>query len=482
MSDPQRPDSVPPEALWIDDEQEWQIGTITRDGKAPRGDCKAWRKDGSLAAIYTLDAQGRVQGVNTRFHPDGSVASRGEWKDGNRFGKFMFQQSEKPTPEDYQANERTWRYEFFADDNSSEQNERWFAKDGTPVTSNGRPLAKAFDMDAVIWISAPEEFVARHAAACFQAFYGKEPSANADAKSLAEFWGLEANELSEFGASWIGFGVESARKFTGNCWEALIEHAWGNVHEELSAVFMGAVCVGSIGDSDQVYVTLFNPQRRKPRANAAYFWTHELYYLDQVIALSLDDFAFASAIHHSHEAERLSDEAAANAWSKLQNKVALPWGLQSGINLVFGDTTDADQEARKSFSSDVDTDGYVRNYFWRAQWLICLLLVDSERNMDDVKECFDKSRNQALDKTRFGELLRVGETIPPTAVYLLWRLFWTQDERLLQCLQAYSKHRARVVLDLVDLIKRFEGGLRGIGGIADVQATRAEFLKLGLFD
>lgn len=476
MSAPKRPESVPPQALWVAEENEWQIGTILEKGQPPRGECKAWRPDGSLAATYTLDAEGRVQGVLTRFHPDGTIASRGEWKDGDRMGKFFFQQSENPTPEGYEADERTWRWEFTAQTNWAEENQRWFAKDGTPLTSDGRVLALAFDMDPVIEISAPENFIERHGAACYQAFHGKEPAASRDADALAAFWGLQSQHFDDF-STLIGFGNYLIREFSDNCWESLITHPWLNMHEELSGIFMGAVCVGSIGDSDQVYVTLFNHLRPKPRANAVYFWNHELYYLDEVIANSLDDFAFACAIHTAHESERLSDAVAATAWRKLQNKVQLPYGLQSGIELVVDDRS----ALHKAFSSDIDPDGFVRSYYWRAQWLTRLLVVDSERNFDDVKEAFDASRNRPLNAVEFNDILQTGERVPPTAIYLLWRMFWCKDERLAPCLQKYAKHPARVVRDLVALIERFEGGLKGIGGIKDVQATRAKFLQLGLF-
>ena len=183
MRSPQRPESVPQDAVWIAEENEWQLGTVMRGKQAPRGQCKAWRADGTLAATYTLDAEGRVQGVLTRFHPDGTLASRGEWKDGERRGAFLFQQSENPSPEPYEADARTWRYEFTAENNWSEEDERWFAKDGTPLTSDGRALATAFDMDPVIEISAPEQFMQRHGAACYQAFHGKEPKAMRDSEA-----------------------------------------------------------------------------------------------------------------------------------------------------------------------------------------------------------------------------------------------------------------------------------------------------------
>jgi hypothetical protein len=481
MTNPKRPESVPKNAVWVEDENEWQTGSIMRGNQAPRGDCKAWREDGSLAATYTLDKDGVVQGVLTRFHPDGSVASRGEWKDGSRFGNFMFQRSDSDSPEPYEGGEKTWRYEFYSEANWSEEKERWFAKDGTPVTSDGRPLATAFDMDAVMQISSPEGFLEKHGAACFQAFYGKEPAPPKAQKSLIDFWGPEAIPFIHTSAHLIEFGAQEVREFKGNCWESLIAYPWLNMHEELSAIFMGAECVGSLGDSDQIYLTLFHRNRPKPRSNAAYFWTHELYYLDHVITLDLDSFAFQCALSASHEAERLSDEQAKIAWLRLKQKVHLPWGLDSGVDLLYQDSSDAHEQKQSAFGTDLDDDGYVRSYYWRAQWLIRLLVVDEERDWDDIKEAFDDSRNKAWSAEDFSAIIATGQLVPPTALYALWRLFWTKDARLASALKAYEKHPARVVRDLVDLIKRFEQGLKGITGIADVGATRERFLALKLF-
>jgi hypothetical protein len=481
MKTPKRPDSVPSEAVWIAEENEWQIGTEMRGNSAPRGECKVWREDGSLAGTHTLDDKGRLHGVNTRYHPDGTVASRGEWSEGERAGAFMFQQSEKATPEAYEGTDRTWRYEFIGD-GYDQNDERWFAKDGTPITSDGRPLATAFDMDAVVQISSPESYLERHAAACFQAFHGREPVSYKHAQAMSEFWGVDLSEFAYFTQSLLGFNAIGIREFEGNCWEKLIPHQWGNTHEELSAIFVGAVEFGSIGDSNQLYATLFNPLRPKPRPNAVYFWDHELYYLEEVVALSLDDFAFADAVHTAHEAERLSDDVACDAWQKLKDKVTLPWGLQSGLELLSERQVLSQDDVRKAYMRDIDTDGYVRSYYWRAQWLTRLLMPDGERNFDDVKESFDASRNKALAGPDYDDVLRTGEGVAPTALYLLWRLFWTNDARLKQTSARFANHEARVVRDLVDLLTRFENGLKGIEGLEDVQATREQFLQLRLFE
>lgn len=481
MGKKKRPNLVPEEAIWIEAEKEWQIGTIANGKDAPRGQCKAWREDGSLAAEYNLDVEGVVQGLVTRYHPDGTVASSGEWKDGGRFGQFMFQQSENQTPEPYEADLRTWRYEFYSENNWDEKNRRWFAKDGTPTTSDGRPLKTAFDMDQVVDTASPIEFLRMHGESCFKKFYGHDFQSTGIEESLSEFWGIPVAEIARVSNLIVKFSSQTCRAFPNNCWETVISEPWFNLHEELSAFFMGAIQIGSIGDSDQVYCTLFNPIRQKSRPNAVYVWNHDYYHLEEVIALSVDDFAFASVIHHAHKAERLSDQGAGKAWSKLKNRVYLHHGLRSGVDFTFDQKESNHEQIRSCFQTDLDSSNYVRQYYWRAQWLTRLLVVDSDRDFNEIKQSFLPGFNPPFNSSSFIDIRNFGSLSPPTAVYLLWRLFWTDDQRLDDCLKFYSNHAARIVRDLADLLMRFNSGLKGIPGLKDVNSTRQEFLKLKLF-
>ncbi len=474
-----RPENVPENARWNATDQEWQLGEgWTRDGQ-PTGHCRAWSAKGVLVAEYTANRHGVVDGVLTRFHPDGTVASRGEWKDGNRHGRFLFQQSEADTGEWYPADERTWRYEFDATTNYSDENPRWFLKDGTPSTSDGRPLATAYDMDEVFETSHPDNFLRERAAVCHQALAGSEPEVHANVQGLRELWGIDTTEFDLLNAVLAEGGYYSAASlrdgFTGNCWEALLFSPYSNENEELSAIFMGAAPFGRMGDSDLLYATLFRPLRRRPSPNAVYFWNHELYYLDQVVARTLDDYAFLHYVAIAHESERLSDEVAARAWRKLAGRVSPPWSLESGSDLV----SQGDGETR--IGGDVDGDGHVRAYYWRAEWLIKLLLPDGRREMDIVERAFHAGHNPRwADEASFQESMDEGGRIAPLAIYILWRLFWFEDARLAHALDAFADHPARYVRDLVDLLRRFESGLAGVRGMQDVQGLRRAVRELGL--
>lgn len=474
-----RPTTVPAEARWNSRDEEWQLGEgWTRDGN-PTGRCRAWSTDGRLIAEYGTNSQGALDGPQTRFHPDGTLASRGEWKDGHRHGRFLFQQSDADTREWYPADERTWRYEFDASSHFTEDNPRWFLKDGTPSTSDGRPLATAYDMDEVIETSGPDSFLRDRAAICHQALAGSEPEVHVDVQGLRELWGIDTTEFDLLNAVLAEGGDYSAARlrdgFTGNCWEALLFSPYSNENEELSAIFMGAAPFGRLGDSDLLYATLFRPLRRRPSPNAVYFWNHELYYLDWVVARTLDDYAFLHYVAIAREGERLSDEVAARAWRKLAGRVSPPWSLESGANLA----SQVDGEAR--IGGDVDGDGHVRAYYWRAEWLIKLLLPDERRDLRDVERAFHAGHNPRWsDEASFEESMDEAGRIAPLAIYVLWRLFWFEDARLARALDAFAKHPARYVRDLVDLLRRFENGLSGVRGMRDVRGLRQALRELGL--
>lgn len=480
-----RPSTVPDAARWNSHDREWLLGEgWSADGR-PTGACRAWSEKGVLVAEYTSNAEGELDGVRTRFHPDGSVASRGEWKDDRRHGRFMLQQSENPTEERYSEDERTWRYEFEATSSWGDENPRWFLKDGTPSTSDGRPLATAFDMDEVIDTSAPDDFLRDRAAVCYQALAGAEPEVHANAYGLRELWGIDTSELDRLLALLPEAGSYSPTRlrdgFRGNCWETLLFSPSSNIDEELSSIFMGAATIGRVGDSDLLYATLFRPLRSAPSPNAVYYWSHELYYLGHVVSRTLDDYAFLHYVSLSHEAERLSDEVAARAWRKLAGRVSPPWAFESGSELAFADAEKAQAENTPGIGGDIDSDGHIRGYYWRAEWLIKLLRPDGQRELEVVAKAFHAGHNPRwVDAASFEVSIDEGQRIAPLALYVLWRLFWFEDKRLNRALDAFAAHSSCYVTDLVDLLRRFEAGLTGVRGLQNVQGLRGAVRELGL--
>jgi hypothetical protein len=497
MKTPTRPAGVPAEAIWVEKDQEWQLGKHERRGvikkiEVPVGEWRYWRKDGSLCCVATLDSEGRPDGIVERYHNDGTLAYRGEWKQGNRRGHFVYYQCENQSDEEYPAHHKTWRYEFDSTANWNEENSRWFLKDGTECTSDGRSLADAFDLDTIIGDCEPVGFLSRSAreiAALMPREDDEDWQAPSEAKSdpfnLSEIWGAKCPEIDSF----LSFAVndptfspaDSTRPFDGNIWEALISHPWENQSEDLGAVFMGAVKIGFFGDSDHVYSTIFLPKREEPEPNAVFLWSHDTYYVDEVLSRSLDEFAYRVAVSAAFSRERLSKEVARKAWKKLEDKCYVGWSASSGLETVTEDEDCDDENIKQRYQVELDEKHIVTGHFWRAQWIVELLNYDSRRDWGNVKECFRPAWNKSLDKVYKSLKISGNERLYHTALYLLWRLFWfKQEEELKECCDLYRNHPARIVRDLVVLLEEIGNGRKEIGQIKDIHAVREEFLKLDL--
>lgn len=465
-----RPKGVPEEAFYSKEDDNWQKGDYNprfKKKKIPTGLWSYWRKDGSLQSIINYDEEGAQKGLTETYHPDGSLASRGEWLGGSRQGHFVFIRSENETDESYSGSYDTWRYEFDSENNWSESNEKWFLKDGTQCTSRGVPLSEAYVLDKALGEADPDTFLQK----------AEAQEVARDPLKLKAFWGIENSELDKFMAitaeSHNFAPVSSPREFEGNIWLSLLKYPWGNINEELAAVFMGAVQIGHFGDSDGVYYTLFNDKHKRGPAfaNAVYYWSHDTYYVDDIVATDLSHFAYQAALAQAAANENISPEMALACWGKLSGKVKVEWSMSAGL----------DQYNQPEYQPELDGEYLVRGWAIRAQWLFELLRDDENRSMSDVRECFYPDWNSALDEEGFQWRLESGKEVPQTAIYLLWRhFFFKQEERLNILKEAYKAHRAPVVRDLVSLLNKIEDGLSQVGGIKNIIELREKFLALDL--
>ena len=510
MKTPTRPVGVPEAAVWAEKDKCWELGTSETRGflkkvEVPVGKWHYWREDGSLWCIANFDFEGNQHGVVERFHNDGTLASRGEWKNGNRHGHFVFIQSENKTDESYSASDNTWRYEFDSTANWEEHNLRWFLKDGTECTSDGRPLADAYDLDQLILDSNPTNFLQTGAKEISELLdpSRKKMEPEKDPHQLEELWGFTVPEIDAFvnhtAKSEPFVPVTDRRKFEKNIWESLIAHPWENINEELGMAFVGATKICYLSDSDHAYATIFQPRMEEPAPNAVIMWDHDTHYINEVLSLSLDEFAYRATISSAFQEERISKKAAKKAWQKLEGKCYVGYFLSEGLD----ESDDADEHDDADEPDDsVETDGAegnkdsfdrekyridlepgytVTGRFWRAHWIIELLRADRDRDWSTVKECFRPGWNKPLDEV-YESLKRSGnERIYPTALYLLWRLFWfDQQVKLKECCELYRNHPARIVRDLVALLEEIGKGRKQIGDIKDIIAVRDEFLSLDL--
>ncbi len=99
-SEPTKPRSVPAEATYDAESEEWELGKRDKKGK-PVGEWRYWwRTTGHLCCVSLYENGGR-KNTYTRFHPDGTYSVKGVEIDGKPVpGEVIhYQKSKKPTTE-----------------------------------------------------------------------------------------------------------------------------------------------------------------------------------------------------------------------------------------------------------------------------------------------------------------------------------------------------------------------------------------------
>ncbi|HEX2657251.1 MAG TPA: hypothetical protein VHU40_03220, partial [Polyangia bacterium] len=92
---PARPASVPPEAVFSEDVESWEVGERAADGRR-RGLCTFYRPDGRLYLRGAFEA-GVQHGPFSMFHPDGSLAREGSYARGELDGDLTAYASDNHT-------------------------------------------------------------------------------------------------------------------------------------------------------------------------------------------------------------------------------------------------------------------------------------------------------------------------------------------------------------------------------------------------
>ncbi len=111
--DPSKPESVPADAWWDPDDNEWVLGERNAEGRQD-GEYRYWRPDGTLCCRNRW-VDGTLQGPFERYHENGDVSQRGEFRDGELDGTREWIGSDEPTSENTRpsgVSERVWRSEM----------------------------------------------------------------------------------------------------------------------------------------------------------------------------------------------------------------------------------------------------------------------------------------------------------------------------------------------------------------------------------
>ncbi|NVB81314.1 MAG: hypothetical protein HOV81_23155 [Kofleriaceae bacterium] len=160
-SPPARPRSVPAEASWDakDPSFAWFVGGVDDEGRR-HGTYRSWTRDGVLHGECGYD-HGKVHGKNINFHPDGTVASEGDWVDGVLMDS-VFHRCAVPSPEPFaQAASSVWSVRYYTRDGKTNHAIRYFLRDGTECGPDGNvlpPRPKSVANDAR-WFPEMERWV-----------------------------------------------------------------------------------------------------------------------------------------------------------------------------------------------------------------------------------------------------------------------------------------------------------------------------------
>jgi antitoxin component YwqK of YwqJK toxin-antitoxin module len=136
---PERPASIPTNAVFVETNEEWRVGQFDASG-SPVGDHRIYRKDGSLVATAHYE-NGALEGAYRRFHPNGEVARECVYRGGMLDGKVEAFGSTGPTNESLRsccvppgAFRLEARYE-----NGSHLYDRFFDRCGNRILPDGSP-------------------------------------------------------------------------------------------------------------------------------------------------------------------------------------------------------------------------------------------------------------------------------------------------------------------------------------------------------
>lgn len=139
-SPPGRPRTVPAEARWDpkDPAFAWIVGGVDDEGRR-HGTYRSWTRDGVLHGECGYD-HGKVHGKNINFHPDGTVASEGDWVDGVLMDS-VFHRCAVPSSEPFaQAAANVWSVRYYTRDGKTNYTIRYFLRDGTECGPDGNAL------------------------------------------------------------------------------------------------------------------------------------------------------------------------------------------------------------------------------------------------------------------------------------------------------------------------------------------------------
>ncbi len=478
-------EGVPPEAVWNEAEEDWELGQHDDDRRV--GPWRWWRPDGELLCRSEFNRRGQLHGPFVRFHPGGAPSREGHFQGGLEHGVTVFTAASGHSPEPFPAKAPVARVER-GHDQGVEQQSRFFLADGTECTSRGVPLSEAFD-DERFTDAQPERFLDDGGFASYLAQAGLLTLDIASVPGINRFedvWGrpmpgdlrrflslmarTDWADLYELRADPVGFPMPQD---DDNLLEHIITSDQQNyLGTELSDLFAGTMFIGSLGNGDTYHFGLFDDLHLD--RGQVYMHDHETAEMVDPMASDLSSFCFLVSLCHAYDTlESVSPAGFAEAYRALEGKVAVPWhfrDLQSEHAGVEGEAFDYNASHQQS-----------RLWFYRSAWLRYLLRNDGVVDVESMPEVFHEQFNPRLDHELHEQFLENAPRYVPTALYLLFRYFFFDDDpRLAETLAACEDSPSRLIRDAADLVEQLRQGRRQLGSIEDVQRLRRRFLDLDL--
>lgn len=137
---PQRPESVPAEAWWDPNDNEWVLGPTDEDGKM-HGEVSYWRPDGTLCCRCE-HMHGEPHGSSKRFHQSGEVSQTCSFVRGTLHGTRSWFSTDAPTTENTRPSgvpETVMRSEMDYDMGQVTA-VRHYDGEGRRLSANGEPI------------------------------------------------------------------------------------------------------------------------------------------------------------------------------------------------------------------------------------------------------------------------------------------------------------------------------------------------------
>ncbi|HWU90421.1 MAG TPA: hypothetical protein VN253_24320, partial [Kofleriaceae bacterium] len=135
-----RPRNLPADARWEPEAPGggWLQGALDADGRR-HGAYRSWTAGGVLHGEHRYE-HGRLHGTSTTFHPDGTVASVGEWVDGVCMDA-VYHRCDLAASEPFaEAGPNVWSVGYYTRDGRTNYTIRYFDRAGTEVGPGGGPL------------------------------------------------------------------------------------------------------------------------------------------------------------------------------------------------------------------------------------------------------------------------------------------------------------------------------------------------------